>query len=168
MKLFIKLRNKFFTVMASLALLLLSSFGLFNLCAPQSVEASMINFDNENTVSISNGSFTEFSSQSSFPYKLSSFTTSGNSTPGMKTGAISVSEDTYKRNYDKNYGLKEYDNPGDRSTKEDYILMINSGEYSSNYTYTSSEFTFAKNGYYYVTVSAKVLDNGSVASVYLT
>ncbi len=168
MKLFIKLRNKFFTVMASLALLVLSSFGLFNLCTPQSVEASMINFDNENIISITNGSFTNFSSQNSFPYTLSDFTTSGNSTPGMKTGVISVEEDVYKKNYDKYYGLKEYDNPGDRSSKEDYILMINSGTYSSNYTYTSSEFTLAKNGYYYVTVSAMALNNGSVASVYLT
>jgi hypothetical protein len=168
MKLFIKLRNKLFTVMASLVLLVLSSFGLFNLCNPQSVQASMINFDNENTISISNGSFTSFSSQNSYPYTPNDFTTSGNTTPNMKTGVISVEEDTYTSNYDKYYGLKEYDNPGDRSHSEDYILMINSGTYSSNYTYTSKEFTFAKNGYYYVTVSARTLGNGSVASVYLT
>ena len=168
MKLFIKLRNKYFTILASLVLLVLASFGLFNLCAPQSVDASMINFDNENAITITNGSFSSFSSQSSFPYTLSGFTTSGNSTPNMKTGAISVSETTYKNNYEKYYGLKEYDNPGDRGSKDDYILMINSGAYSSNYTYTSGEFTFAKNGYYYVTVSAMTLGNGSVASVYLT
>lgn len=111
MKLFIKLRNKYFTAFVSLALLVLASIGLFNLnSVPQGVDASMVNFDNEKTITISNGSFSSFSSSASYPYKLSNYTNSGNSTPSMKTGAINISDKEYAKNYEK-YGLTEYGNP---------------------------------------------------------
>lgn len=169
MKLFIKLRNKYFTILALFALCVLSSLGLFSLTVPQAVEASMIKFDKESAVTITNGSFSSFDSQSTYPYSLSSFTTSGNKTPNMKTGAINVETKAYKTNYSQNYGLKEYDNPGDVGSQDDYVLMINNSNtgHSSNYRYTSSEFTLSKNGYFYVTVSAKTLNDG-FASVYLT
>ncbi len=165
MKLFIKLRKKYFTILASLALLVLSSIGLFNLSTPSSVDASMIKFDNENTITITNGSFSSFSSSSSYPYTISGFTTSGNKTPEMKTGAINISESEYVKNYEK-YGLKEYDNPKGVGS-DNYVLMINADK-TSNYTYTSSEFTLPANGYYYVTVSAKTIGDNAIASVFLT
>ena len=165
MKLFIKLRNKYFTILASLALLVLSSIGLFNICTPSSVDATMIKFDNEKTITITNGSFTNFSSSSSYPYTLSSFSTSGNKTPNMKTGAINISDSDYAKNY-KSYGLGEYENPKGVGN-DNYVLMINADK-DSNYTYTSSEFTLSANGYYYITVSAKTIGDNSVASVFLT
>lgn len=165
MKLFTNLRNKYFTFLLALALLVLSSVGLFNLCTPQSVEASMIKFDNEKTISITNGSFSSFSSQSSYPYLVNNFSTSGNKTPEMKTGVINISDGDYSKNYEK-YGMTEFSNPKGVGT-DNYILMINA-ETTSNYTYTSSEFTLPANGYYYVTVSAKTLGENSCASVFLT
>lgn len=166
MKLFIKLRNKYFTALASLVLLVLASIGLFNLCTPQSVEASMIKFDNEKTITITNGSFTTFSSSSNYPYTLSSFSTSGTSTADMKTGAINIGDTEYAKNYTK-YGLGEYDNPKGVGS-DNYILMINAGNTTSNYTYTSSDFTLPANGSYYITVSAKAMDDNTSASIYLT
>ena len=163
MKLFIKLRNKYLTGLLSLVLLVMASIGLFNLCNPQSVDASMIKFDNEKT--ITNGSFSNFSSSSSYPRTLSDFTNSGNKTPEMKTGAIDVSEDVYKKNY-TSYGLSELNNPG-KTGKDSYILMINTAK-DSNYTYTSKEFTLPANGYYYITVSAKTIGDNANASVFLT
>lgn len=165
MKLFIKLRNKYFTALATLVLLVLASIGLFNLCTPQMVEASMIKFDNESAVTITNGSFTSFSSSASYPYTLSNFTTSGNKTPEMKTGAINISDKDYAKYY-KNYGLSEYENPKGVGS-DNYVLMINADK-TSNYTYTSKEFTLSKNGCYYVTVSAKTIGDSSIASVFLT
>ncbi|MBO5910496.1 MAG: hypothetical protein J6Q15_03195, partial [Clostridia bacterium] len=166
MKLFIKLRNKYFTALMSLVLLVMASIGLFNLSGTiRDVEASMISFDNEKSITITNGSFGSFTSQSSYPHKLNSFTTSGNNTASMKTGVINVNSNTYSKNY-KDYNLNEYENPGDVGTKDDYILMINTNE-DSNYTYTSSEFTLPANGYYYVTVSAKTMGDSSLASVFL-
>ena len=165
MKLFTKLRNKCFTAICPLALLVMASIGLFNLCgSPRSVEASMVKFDNEKSITISNGSFTSFSSSSQYPYSINSYSTSGNSTPSMKTGAINISEKTYANNYEK-YGLTEYGNPKGVGT-DNYVLMINTKE-DSDYTYTSSEFTLPANGNYYVTVSAKTIGDSSIASVFL-
>ncbi len=165
MKLFIKLRNKCFTAICSLALLVMASIGLFNLCgSPRSVDASMVKFDNEKAITISNGSFSSFSSSSEYPYGVSNYTTSGNSTPSMKTGAINISEKTYATNYEK-YGLTEYGNPKGVGT-DNYVLMINTEE-DSDYTYTSSEFTLPANGNYYITVSAKTIGDSSIASVFL-
>ena len=165
MKLFIKLRNKCFTAICSLALLVMASIGLFNLCdSPRSVDASMVKFDSEKTITITNGSFSSFSSSSSYPYAISSYTTAGNSTPSMKTGAINISDKTYASNYEK-YGLTEYGNPKGVGS-DNYVLMINTEE-DSDYTYTSSEFTLPANGNYYVTVSAKTIGDNSIASVFL-
>ena len=50
MKVFTKLRKKIITLCFSLALLGLASIGLFNLCAPTGVSASMIKFDNEKSI----------------------------------------------------------------------------------------------------------------------
>lgn len=165
MKLFIKLRNKYFTTFAALLLLLLASLGLFSANAIQSVDASMIKIDNEKTITITNGSFNNFSSSSEYPYTLSTYTTSGNSTPEMKTGAININEDDFKRNY-KKYGLSEYDCP-EKIGNDNYVLMINADK-TSNYAYTSGEFTLPANGYYYITVSAKTIGNNTTASVFLT
>ena len=125
----------------------------------------MIKFDEETTITITNGSFNKFSSSSAYPYKVSSFTTSGNSTPEMKTGAINVNESDYAKNYSK-YGLTEFGNPG-KVGSDNYVLMINADR-SSNYTYTSTEFTLPANGHYYITVSAKTIGNSAIASVFLT
>ncbi len=164
MKLFIKLRNKYVTALMSLVLLVMASIGLFNLNAPKSVEASMVNFEKETTISVSNGSFSSFSSSSSYPYTLSNYSNTGNKTPSMKTGAINISDNVYKNNY-KKYGLSEYANPKGVGS-DNYILMINTEE-DSNYTYLSNEFTLSANGYYYVTVSAKTIGDNSLASVFL-
>lgn len=165
MKLFIKLRNKYFTAVASFILLIMASVGLFNLCAsPSNVDASMVKFDNEKSITITNGSFTNFSTSSSYPYTISGYNTSGNSTPSMKAGAINISEKEYAKNYDK-YGLTEYGNPKGTGS-DNYVLMINT-EQDSDYTYTSSEFTLPANGHYYVTVSAKTIGDNSIASVFL-
>ena len=152
-------------VFASLALMVMASFGLLNLTSVSSVDASMIKFDNEKSITITNGSFSSFSSSSAYPYKLNSFTTSGNSTPEMKTGAINISDKDYAKHYTK-YGLTEYQNPKGVGT-DNYILMINADK-DSNYTYTSSEFTLPANGYYYITVSAKTIGDNAIASVFLT
>ena len=165
MKLFIKLRNKYFTILASLTLIILAGVGLFTLGTPKTVDASMIKFNNEKSITITNGSFKDFSSSSQYPNVLSSFSTSGNKTPEMKTGAINVKDSEYKNHYE-DYGLTEYTNPGQVGT-DNYILMINA-ERSSNYTYTSSEFTLPANGYYYITVSAKTIGDSAIASVFLT
>lgn len=164
MKLFIKLRNKYFTILMSLALLIMASIGLFNLSVPSTVEASMVKFDKETTITINNGSFATFASSASYPYSLSNYTNSGNKTSSMKAGAINVSDSVYAKNYEK-YGLTEYGNPKGTGT-DNYVLMINTEE-DSNYTYTSSEFTLPANGIYYVTVSAKTIGDSSVASVFL-
>ncbi len=165
MKLFIKLRNKLFVTLASLVLLVLSSFGLFNINQSiKSVEASKINFDNETNVTITNGSFSSFSSSASYPYTVSNFTNTGNKTPSMKTGAINLSADTYAKNYQK-YGMGEYDNPGPEG-EDNYALMINS-EQTSDYAYISKEFTLNANGHYYITISALTMGDNSVASVFL-
>lgn len=164
MKLFIKLRNKYFTAFMSLALLIMASIGLFNMASPNSVYASMVKFEGEKSISITNGSFSSFSSSSSYPYTLSGYTNSGNNTPSMKTGAINISDSVYAKNYQK-YGLTEYGNPKGTGT-DNYVLMINTKE-DSNYTYTSNEFTLSANGYYYVTVSAKTIGDNSLASVFL-
>jgi len=165
MKLFIKLRNKYFTAICSLALLIMASIGLFNIStSPRSVDASMVKFDNEKSITITNGSFSSFSESSTYPYTPSAYTTSGNSTPSMKTGAINISDNTYAKNYEK-YGLTEYGNPKGVGS-DNYVLMINSKE-DSDYTYTSNEFTLPANGNYYVTVSAKTIGDNSIASVFL-
>ena len=165
MKLFIKLRNKYFMALASLILLVMASMGLFNLCGSvNSVDASMISFDNESSITITNGSFSSFSSSASYPYTVSGYTTSGNTTPSMKTGAINISDSTYAKNYEK-YGLTEYGNPKGVG-KDNYVLMINTQE-DSDYTYTSNEFTLPANGCYYITVSAKVIGDNGIASVFL-
>jgi len=165
MKLFNKLRNKYFTAFLSLVLLVMASIGLFNLSGNiNSVDASMVKFQGEKAITITNGSFTSFSSSSGYPYKLSNYTNSGNSTPSMKAGAINIAEKEYAKNYSK-YGLTEYGNPKGVG-KDNYILMINTAE-DSDYTYTSKEFTLSANGYYYVTVSAKTIGDSSVASVFL-
>lgn len=165
MKLFTKLRNKYFMACISLALLIMASVGLFNFCiSPASVDASMVKFDNEKTITITNGSFTSFSTSSSYPYSINSYTTSGNSTPSMKTGAINISDSEYAKNYEK-YGLAEYGNPKGTGS-DNYVLMINTEE-DSDYTYTSNEFTLPAGGHYYVTVSAKTIGDSSVASVFL-
>ena len=165
MKLFIKLRNKYFTTFAALLLIVLASFGLFSANSIQSVDASMIKFDNEKTITITNGSFNNFSSSSTYPYTLSTYTTSGNSTPEMKTGAININKSDFEKNYTK-YGLSEYDRP-EKIGDDNYVLMINADK-TSNYTYTSGEFTLPANGYYYVTVSAMTIGNNASASVFLT
>ncbi len=164
MKLFNKLRNKYFTTILSLLLLVMAGIGIFNITnRPTSVDASMIKFNKEKTISISNGSFNSFSSSSSYPYSLNNFTVSGNSTPDMKTGAINISTSEYAKNYTK-YGLGEYQNPKGVGS-DNYILMINTST-TSNYTYTSNEFTLPANGHYYITVSARTIDG--VASIFLT
>ena len=57
MKLLTKLRNKYFTALASLVLVIMASFGLFNLNTNiNSVDASMIKFDEAKTITITNGS----------------------------------------------------------------------------------------------------------------
>ncbi|MBQ3502281.1 MAG: hypothetical protein IJA72_01275 [Clostridia bacterium] len=165
MKLFSKLRNKFLVTLASLVLLILSSFGLFNISHDiKSVDASKINFDNETNVTITNGSFNSFSSSSSYPYTLNNFTNTGNKTPSMKTGAINLNKDTYAKNYEK-YGMGEYDNPGPEG-EDNYALMINSNQ-TSDYAYISKEFTLSANGHYYITISAMTLGDNSLASVFL-
>ena len=167
MKLFIKLRNKYFATFTSLILLILASVGLFNFAGTiKSVDASMIKFDEAKTITITNGSFNSFSSSSTYPYTLNSFTTSGNSTPNMKTGAINLSETEFSKNYSK-YGLSEYDRPSEIVGSDNYALMINA-DATSNYTYTSSEFTLPANGHYYITVSAMTIGDNAVASVFLT
>ena len=165
MKLFIKLRNKYFTTFAALVLLLLASFGLFNANTIKSVDASMIKFDNEKTITINNGSFSSFSSSSEYPYTPSNYTTSGNSTPEMKAGAININKTDFEKNY-KKYGLSEYDRP-EKIGNDNYVLMINADK-TSNYTYTSDEFTLPANGYYYITVSAMTIGDSATASVFLT
>lgn len=167
MKLLIKLRNKYFATFTALILLVLASVGLFTFTGNiKSVDASMIKFDEAKTITITNGSFSSFSSSSNYPYTLSSFTTSGNSTPNMKTGAINLSEAEFKKNYSK-YGLSEYDRPKEIVGTDNYALMINA-DTTSNYTYTSNEFTLPANGNYYITVSAMTIGNNAVASVFLT
>ena len=165
MKLFIKLRNKYFTTFAALVLLLLASFGLFNANTIQTIDASMIKFDNEKTITITNGSFSSFSSSSQYPYTPSNYTVSGNSTPEMKTGAININKADFEKNY-KKYGLSEYDRP-EKIGEDNYVLMINADK-TSNYAYTSSEFTLPANGHYYVTVSAMTIGDSATASVFLT
>ena len=165
MKLFIKLRNKYFTTFAALLLLVLASFGLFRANTIQSVDASMIKFDNEKSITITNGSFNNFSSSSAYPYTLSTYTTSGNSTPEMKTGAININKTDFEKNY-KKYGLSEYDRP-EKIGNDNYVLMINADK-TSNYTYTSGEFTLPANGHYYITVSAMTIGSNASASVFLT
>lgn len=162
MKIFRKLCNKFFIMLASLALIIMASTGIFNLCIVEKVDASMISFDNETSISISNGSFNSFSSSTSYPYEVSSYTNRGNKTPSMKTGAINISDEIYKNNYEK-YGLNEYENPKGTGS-DNYILMINTEE-DSNYSYISNEFTLGANGYYYVTISAMTIGDNCVASV---
>ena len=91
----------------------------------------MIKFDNEKTITITNGSFNNFSSSSAYPYTLSTYTTSGNSTPEMKTGAININKADFEKNYSK-YGLSEYDRP-EKIGNDNYVLMINADK-TSNYT----------------------------------
>ena len=61
----------------------------------------MIKFDNEKTITITNGSFSSFSSSSQYPYTPSNYTVSGNSTPEMKTGAININKADFEKNYKK-------------------------------------------------------------------
>ncbi len=166
MKLFIKLRNKYLTGLLSLVLLVMASIGLFNFSKnPQTVDASSIKLENESNITITNGSFSNYSSSSGSINQIKDFTTSGNSTLDMKTGVIDVSASSFAKNYEK-YGLDEYKNPGKQGS-DNYILMINS-KATTNYTYTSSEFTLPANGHYYISVSAMTLGDNSVASVFLT
>ena len=167
MKLFNKLCKNYFTTAMSLILLVLASLGLFNICSPKSVDASMLKFEEAKVIDISNGSFNKFSSSSQYPYEISGFSTSGNKTSNMKTGAINIGD-----NYDDNYddygdGFSLLDNPLGVGS-DDYVLMINADE-DSNYTYTtSSAITLPANGNYYITVSAKVMTNQTHASIFLT
>ena len=151
-------------------LIIVASCGLINFCTIENVEAGMIKFDNESTVSISNGSFTSHASSSSYPRPLNNYTTEGNQTISLKSGAINVVKTTYAKKYNE-YGLGEKDNPYDNpyiydTRSDDYVLMINSDD-SCRYGYISKEFTFKANGHYYVTVSVYTLGDEGVASVYL-
>ena len=120
MKLFIKLRNKYFTTFAALLLLVLASFGLFRANTIQSVDASMIKFDNEKFITITNGSFNNFSSSSAYPYTLSTYTTSGNSTPEMKTGAININKTDFEKNYKNRFLQYKY-----WLTENNYVFFHN-------------------------------------------
>ncbi len=171
MNLLHKLRNKCLLLITALALIVGASFGLLGLVnSPSSAYASMIKFDKETTVSISNGSFNSFSESSRYPYTVKDYTTIGNKPTSMITGAINISDSVYKDNYEK-YGLHEYRNPKGTGT-DNYVLMINNAkqegkENSSNYGYVSKEFTLKSNGYYYVTVSVNTMGTEGVASLYL-
>lgn len=169
MKLLRKLRNKCFATVLSLLMLVLASFGILKLNTPAEVQA--VGFgDSESTLTITNGSFSSYSSSAEYPYTLSDFSNLGNLTPSMKTGAIKVDEKTYNKNYIKygftdEYGLRESGNPGQVGT-DNSILMINTKE-SSDYSYVSKEFTLSANGTYYISVSAKTIGPNCLASVYL-
>lgn len=164
-----KLRNKILMVL-TFVLVSIASFGLFSFCTIDSVDAGMIKFDNETNVSISNGSFTNYSSTSSYPRPLNNYTTEGNKTISLKSGAINVEKSVYKSKYNE-YGLTADDNPYASpyiydSRSDDYVLMINSNN-SCRYGYISEKFTFKANGHYYVTVSVYTVGDGGIASVYL-
>lgn len=169
MKLLRKLRNKCFATVLSLLMLVLAGFGILKLNTPAQVQA--VGFgDSESTLTITNGSFSSYSSSVEYPYTLSDFSNLGNSTPSMKTGAIKVDEKTYNKNYIKygftdEYGLRESGNPSQVGT-DNSILMINTKE-NSNYAYISNEFTLSANGTYYISVSAKTIGANCLASVYL-
>lgn len=172
MNLLHKLRNKCLLLITALALIVGASFGLLGLVSnPTSVEASMIKFDKETTVTISNGSFNSFSSSPRYPYTIKDFETIGNKPIDMITGAINISDSVYKDNFEK-YGLHEYRNPKGTGS-DNYVLMINNKAdkqgslTASNYGYVSKEFTLKANGHYYITVSVNTLDSESSASLYL-
>lgn len=169
MKFLHKLRNKCFATILSLLMLVLAGVGILKLSTPSVVDA--VSFDSESSLSISNGSFTSYSSSSEYPYTPSDFTTKGNYDPTRtKTGVIKVDDATYNKNYSHygftaEYGLADADNPGKVGT-DSSILMINTHS-TSNLAYVSNEFTLSANGTYYVSVSAKTIGSNSLASVYL-
>ena len=152
MNLLHKLRNKCLLLITALALIVGASFGLLGLVtSPSSADASMIKFDKETTVSISNGSFTSFSQSSRYPYTINDYTNIGNKPTSMITGAINVSDNTYKNNYEK-YGLHEYRNPK-ATGSDDYVLMINNDTQDVNIASNSQYFRqfllfFSKNVLY--------------------
>lgn len=169
MKLLHKLRNKYFATILSLLMLVLASFGILKLDTPSVAEA--VSFSSESSLTISNGSFTSYSSSSEYPYTPSDFTTRGRYNPTTtKTGAIKVDDTNYSKNYSKygftaEYGLANIDNPG-QAGSDGSILMINTTT-SSNLAYVSKEFTLSANSTYYISVSVKTIGSNSSASVYL-
>lgn len=169
MSLLHKLRNKYFATILCLLMLVLAGFGILKLNTPAVVEA--VSFDNENSLTITNGSFTSYSSKTDYPYTPSDFTTRGSyNASSTKTGAIKVDEDAFNQNYTaygftEEYGLDDAENPGKIGT-DSSILMINTTT-NSNLAYISSEFTLSANSTYYISVSAKTLGSNSLASVYL-
>ena len=116
MKLLFKRSRKFIVGILLFAMLIMANFGLLN-SSISSVFATEVDgfggFSNEVEVKIDNANFSTNSSTSNgYPYTPKNWTfKSGLTTDYIKHGLINLNTTTYKNNYEKYYGLKEYDNP---------------------------------------------------------
>ena len=148
------------------ALIIVANFGLLSGFSKMLTSLSASEFTVEDSVSISNKNFNNYSSGQGYPYTPNNFTFS-TTNADAKHGVINVSDTTYKNNYEK-YELGKDDNPGrvDESA-DNYALMINSREESNSYGYTSSNFTMDKNAHFYVSVNVYTDNVDSASTLYL-
>lgn len=164
MKQLFKQSKKFLVSVFVLAIVITLNLGLMLTSKTENVYADQ--FYVEDSISISNKTFTNYDSSNGYPYKPSSFTFSADNV-NAKHGVINISESTFKSNYEK-YDLGQNDNPLKVDDDDDnYILMINSRDAFESCGYTSGEFTFGKNGHYYVSVYVNTDDVDGATSLYL-
>lgn len=166
MNLLFKRSKKIFISILVFALLLGANLGLCVSVAnnfKNGVDA--VGFENQNSITISNSSFTSYSNTDSYPYTPSNFTFSESSS-NVSHGVININKTTFNSNYDK-YGLTKDDYPEKTSKSDNYCLMLNSRKATGDVGYTSKDFTFNKNGSYYVSVEVYTDNVDSSASLYL-
>lgn len=166
MNLLFKRSKKIFISILVFALLLSANLGLCVSVAnnfKNGVDA--VGFENQNSITVSNGSFTSYSNTDSYPYTPSNFTFSESSS-SVSHGVININKTTFNSNYDK-YGLNKGDYPEKTNKNDNYCLMLNSRKATGDVGYTSKDFTFSKNGSYYVSVEVYTDNVDSSASLYL-
>lgn len=167
MNLLFRRSKKFIVSILVFALLLGANLGLCVSVAnsfKNGVDA--VGFENQNSITVSNGTFKNYSDSTQYPYTPSNFTFSETSS-NVLHGIININKTTFNSNCEEKYGLEKDDYPAKDNLSDNFCLMLNSRKACDNVGYTSSEFTFSKNGSYYVSVEVFTDDVDSSASLYL-
>lgn len=140
----------------SIALFVLANFGLINILAPEMISYGA-NGGSPNEISIENSNFSSDTSNT-YPFSPTGWVASSDEdTSSVDAGVINLEADDYKDIYSKN-----------PNSDDNYVLMINSQNVGSDFSYTTKEpVDLGKSSNYEFTVDVYTDNNNGIVNLYL-
>lgn len=140
----------------AIALFVLANFGLISILAPEMISYGA-NGGSPNEITIENSNFSSDTSNT-YPFSPTGWVASSDEdTSSVDAGVINLEADDYKDIYSKN-----------PNSDDNYVLMINSQNVGSDFSYTTKEpVDLGKSSNYEFTVDVYTDNNNGIVNLYL-